>query len=302
MAYIQDDSAFVFDKVFPKILVDKKSDLYFKYSKDALLRDEAAERAPGAESAGGGYPLSTDSYDCTVYAWHDDVPDQVADNADMPLQPMADATIIVTQKLLLRQEVAWGSSYFTTGIWGTDYTVGAQWSDQTGSDPVNDIKTGVQTVLSNTGKKPNILTLSYPVFKSLEIHPDLIDRVKFGGTSARPATVSAQAMAEIFGLEKVLVGEAVKATANENNATQTFGFVLGKNALLSYAPPAPGLRVPSAGYTFYWRGISGGVGLPVKITDFYMQWKKVTRVEGEVAFAQKAVSTDCGYFFPSVVA
>lgn len=302
VAYIQDQAAFVFNRVFPVIPVDKKSDLYFIYQKDSFLRDEAQLRAPGTESAGTGYGLTTSSYNAEVWAIHDDVPDQIVENSDQPLQPMADSTTLVTQKLLLRQENLWVSSFFKTGVWGTDQTVAVQWSDQTGSDPVNDIKTGIQTILSQTGLKPNKLTLGYPVFKALEIHPDLIDRVKYGGSSANPATVSANAMAEIFGLDEVLVAQSVQATANENNGTQTYGFVLGKNALLSYSPSAPGIRKPSAGYSFFWRGVSQGMGTPIKITDFYMPWLKSTRVEGEVAVDMHAVSTDCGYFFPSVVA
>ena len=301
-AYIQDDANFVFNKVFPILPVDKQSDLYFQYEKDALLRDEAQLRAPGTESAGTGYGLTTASYNAQVWAIHDDVPDQIIENSDAPLQPLADSTIMVTQKLLLRQENLWVGSFFKSGVWGTDFTPSALWSDFAASDPVADVKTGIQTILQNTGRYPNRLTMGFPVFNILTNHPDIVDRIKYGASNGNPAVVSEQALAQVFGVERVLVARAVQATANENNATQTYAFILGKNALLSYAPPGPALRTPSAGYCFYWRGISGGIGLPVKITDFYMPWLKSTRVEGEVAVDMHVVSNDCGYMINGAVA
>src|SRR6185437_11510518 len=155
IAYIQDaDAAFVFDKVFPRMLVDKKSDLFYRYSKDSFFRSDAQVRAPGTESAGTGYNLTTDNYVAEVYALHDDVPDQVIENSDTPLQPMMDSTRLVTQQMLLLQENLWVTTYFKTGIWGTDKVGGTdfyQWSDFAGSDPISDVRAGIKQVLSQTG-------------------------------------------------------------------------------------------------------------------------------------------------------
>jgi hypothetical protein len=59
VAYLQNQDNFIADKVFPIIPVDKKSDKFFTYTKNDWFRDEAQRRAPGTESAGGGYNLST---------------------------------------------------------------------------------------------------------------------------------------------------------------------------------------------------------------------------------------------------
>ena len=45
VAYLQNTANFIADKVFPVIPVDKKSDLYFKYTKEDWFRDEAQRRA-----------------------------------------------------------------------------------------------------------------------------------------------------------------------------------------------------------------------------------------------------------------
>ena len=306
VAYIQDaDASFVFDKVFPRMLVDHKSDLFFKYEKDSFFRSDAAVRAPATESAGTGYNLTTDSYLAEVYAVHDDVPEQVIQNADTPLQPLADSTILVTQQMLLLQENLWVSTYFKTGVWGTDKVGGtdfAQWSDFAGSDPISDVRAGIKYVLSQTGRKPNTLTLGYEVWNVLQNHPDFVDRVKYGGTPDKPSIVNLSAMAQIFGIDRVLVAEGVVATANENNPTQTYGFIAGNNALLSFAPPSPGLRVPSAGYCMYWRGVSNGMGKPIAVKEFPMLHLDATRVEAQTAVAMKLMGSDLGYFFSGAAA
>jgi hypothetical protein len=89
-------------------------------------------------------------------------------------------------------------------------------------------------------------------------------------------------------------------TANEG-ATPVFSFIHGKNALLCYTPPAPALQTPSAGYTFLWRGISAGLGEPAVIRRFRMEHLRADRVEGELAFDNKVVAQDMGYFFSGIV-
>lgn len=290
-AYIQDRKDFIFADVFPAVPVDKKTDLYWIYTKNDWFRDEAAPRAPGAESAGSGYDMQTASYDCTVYAFHKDVPDQVRENTDAPLQPDRDATMFCTQRLLLRQERQWAANYFKTGVWGTDYTPTYKWSDYTSSDPITDIETGKDTIQSTTGFFPNRMVLGYTAFRYLKQHPDIIDRTKY--TTSKVPTE--ELLAELFGIEKVIVAKAVVATNNEGG-TPVYSRVHGNNALLAYSAPAPSLLQPSAGYTFYWRGVSRGLGTNVAIKDFYMQWLESTRVEGEVAFDQHVVGADLGYF------
>src|SRR5580693_8982630 len=82
VAYMQDDSAYIADKVFPIVPVQFQSDLYYIWKKDDFFRDEAQQRADGDESAGSGLNLSTASYSAAVWALHKDIGDQMRRNAD----------------------------------------------------------------------------------------------------------------------------------------------------------------------------------------------------------------------------
>lgn len=296
VAYIQDQNAYVASKVFPTIPVEKQSDKYFIYTKADWFRDEAQLRAPATESAGSGYNLSTATYSASVYAFHKDVDDQVRANSDNPLNPDRDATTFVTQRMLLRQEIQWASEFFTTSVWATDSTPTNLWNDYTASDPIGDVETAKATILTSTGYLPNTMVMGYDVFRQLRNHPDIVDRVKY--TSANDVTEDI--LARFFGVERILVARAVKNTALEG-ASASMSSIVGKNAALYYVAPSAGVLTPSAGYQFAWRGVSDGMGANIGITRFRMPELRADRIEAQMAWDNKVIASDLGYFFSACV-
>ncbi len=86
VAFLQNANHFAAGRVFPNVPVSKQSDRYFVFDRGDFNRDEAEVRAPGTESAGGGYELdNTPTYFANVYAFHHDVPDQFARTLTPPL-------------------------------------------------------------------------------------------------------------------------------------------------------------------------------------------------------------------------
>ena len=251
IAYMQDADHFVAGKVFPTVPVQKQSDLYYTYTQADFFRDAVELRADGTESAGTGYGLSTDSYSALVYALHKDIGDQVRANSDAPLSPDQDATRFLTQQMLLRQEIDWASKYFQTSIWGTDSTPSTLWSAASGSDPIGDVQTGINTVLTNTGYKPNTMVMSYAVFSILKNHADIIDRYKY--TSS--ASITEELLASVLGVDRVLVMGGIKNTGAEG-ASASYAQIGDKDACLLYVAPNAGIMAPSAGYNFSWTGLA----------------------------------------------
>lgn len=307
VAYIQDQSRFIAQQVFPVVPVDKASDKYFVYRKEDWFRDEAQKRADASESSGSGYDLGTDDYSCEVFAFHKDIGAQARSNADDALDLDSEATEFVTQRMLLRQEVDWVQEYFTTGTWANDRagvatgetpgTSFRRWSDYENSDPVEDVEEGKEAILGTTGFEANTLVLGYSVFRRLKNHPDIRDRIKY--TSSQ--TITPEMLAAMLDIERVLVATSVRATTKEGAASPQYAFNHGKHALLCHVASSPGLLTPSAGYTFAWNGVSGGLGLPVGVSNFYMDAKKADRIEAEAAWDNKVVGADLGYFFEDAV-
>jgi len=308
VAWIQEESAFISDKVFPSVPVQKQSDRYFVYFREDWYRDEARKRVYGNESAGGGYRIdNTPSYYCDIWAYHKDVTAQDRANSDNPLSPDEDATIFLTQKLLLKREIEWATRFFASGIWGTEYTGGATTSGTTrkywsssSSDPIGDISDMQIAIQAATGYKPNVLALGPYVYKELRNHSDILDRIKY----TQKGVVTADLLATLFDVEKVVVASAVKNSAAQGG-TESTDFIMGKHALLAYVPPRPALRTPSAGYIMSWigEGFAGAGMFGNRIAKIPMDWLGLgtTRIEGEMAFACELVSSDLGGFFNSIV-
>lgn len=311
IAYIQDAGSFIADKVFPNIPVSKQSDRYYTYDRGYFNRDEMQLRAPGAESAGGHYTVdSTPTYFAPVYAFHHDIPDQRRANADSVLEPDMEATTLVTQKALIKREKLFVTKYFAGSLWTSDVdgvssgennsTTFRQWNDAN-STPIENVRAAKTTVLQRTGFEPNTLVIGRQVFDALCDHPDIVDRVKYGQTPGTPADIQVADLQALFKIPRILVMNSVENTAAEGQ-TNSHAFIGGKKALLCYAAPNPGLMTPTAGYTFSWTGYTGAAAMGQRIKRFRMEKLASDRVEIEMAFDQKLVAADLGYFWDTIVA
>lgn len=313
IAYFQDASNFVADKVFPIVPVDKQSNLYNRYSKSQWRKTNAQKRAPGTETPGTGYDITRDQYYTEVYGIHKDVTDQDRAAADSEWAMDKDATNLVSHDLLLNREIAWQQAFFTTGVWGTDYTGVAsapsgnqfiQW-DQSASDPIGQFAILQEQFIAQSGRKANKLVLGAHAYTALKNHPELIDRIKY----TQRGIVTTDLIATLLDVEQVLVSYASVANGPAMNgavvddANATYSFIADtKSALLAFAPPAPSLLTPSAGYTFNWKGYVGGNAQGVKISRYRMEHLKVDRIEGEITYAHKVVCSDMGLFMHNVTA
>lgn len=320
LAFTQSADAFVADKVFPNIPVSKQSDQYYTYPRGEWNRDDMEERTPGAESAGGSYTLSTDTYLAVTRALHKDVPDQVRANQDDPINLDREAVEYVTHKAMLNREINWQTKYFPAthapgGVWTFDVDGASSasasfdptdagnndkvyWNDGS-STPIEDVREGKRYVQETSGQRPNVLVLGRPVFDVLLDHPDIVGRIDRGQTSGA-AIANREALAALFEVEEILVMDAIYNSAKQG-ATNVHAFIGGKNALLAYRPSTPGLMTPSAGYTFSWTGLMGSTPNGMRIKRFRMEHIESDRIEIQASYDQKVIAPDLGYYFGGIV-
>lgn len=299
IAYIQDEANFVAGQVFPEKPVDHQTDKYFIFDKNDWLRDDAVgKRAPGEVAPRSGFTLGTDSY--SADAWWTEVPlsNMVISNQDPALMLDQAATRLVTQRMLIRRERIFASKFFTAGVWGTSLVGGTDftlWSDYS-SDPQTDIDTGRETVLVNTGRMPNCLTVGFKVHNALKRHPLIKDMYKY--TSA--ASITEDMIAKAFELDKYVVAKASYAT-NAEGGTKAYAFANGNNALLTYNDGSTSIMEPCAGAIFAWTGLNPGGGSNVAIDQRYDPNTMDDIVRGQFAFDMKVTGADLGYFFGGAV-
>jgi hypothetical protein len=297
VAYFQDPNDFIADKVFPSLPVDKRSDVFWKYTKSDWRRSDAQKRAPGTETPGIGWSNLTDAYFCDVYGVHLD----------------SDATRLVTQHLLLQKDRIWAQTYFQAGVWDVEYTGIASGTptssqllqfDQVASDPLSFSTKLMLDFRLSVGRKANFVVIGTDVWAALKNHEAILDRIKF----TQKGVITEDLVAEFFGIEKLYIGYASEATGPQINdsklqdAGATYDWVLNaKDMLWGYAPKRPGLLTPAAGYTFNWSGYGAGNKYGLSMANFPDLKTRSDRIEGEAAYDMKQISKDCGVFVSGAV-
>ena len=125
------------------------------------------------------------------------------------------------------------------------------------------------------------------VFVKLQDHPDIIARIQY----AQKGIITPELLAEIFGIEKVVVGSAAYAST-----AGVFTNMWGKDAMLAYvAPGKQTLGTPTYGATFRKRGRPR-----VFIYADPRQNSEIVVVEDNLD--AKVLSNIAGYLFTAAVA
>lgn len=306
--YMNNSTDYIADKCFPVVPVQKQSDLYFKYTKGFWFYNLAQVRAPATESAGGGYEVTTDNYYTPVKAIHQDVDPQIRANTDVPLNADRDATMWVTNQLMISREVDVVTAIMKSSTWtgsstAGDITPSPQWN-LANSTPLEDIETQIWAVKSTTGRFPNRFILGPRTWEVLKNHDEVVQRIKY----TQRGVVTTDLLASLIappGVEnfQVLVAASIYNTSTEGQ-TDSFSFIAPtKDAVLLYCEPQPGIMVPSAGYIFTWTGLLGAGAFGSVIQTIPMPWLGVgtNRIEGQLAFTTKIVGADLGAYFLNAV-
>lgn len=314
IAHANEPSNFVAGSVFPVVPVMKQGNKFFEFPKDDWFRVDARVRAPGAESAVGGWRVSTQAYHCDRDSLAHDISDPERENADPAVSNLdGDATEYLTEQIDLKNELDFVAAFFTTGVWdgassSTDMTGQAapastatnflHWSD-VASTPIEDLRGEIMSIAESQGRKPNQLTLGPRVWQFLADHPDVIDRIKY----TERGIVTEDLLASLLGLDRVSVMMGTRNTAAEGSSAPSMAFFAGRSALLSYRPASPGLRTPSAGYTFVWTGRAGAPrdGIGARIKRYRLERNESDRIEAERWKDQKVTGTGYGAFFATAV-
>lgn len=309
IAYQQSAAAFIAMKAAPVIPVGKQTDQYYVYNRADFNRNEMKLRPRASEAAIGGFTLSTDSYNCGVWALKIPVPWQDLANADQPINLYVDGAEYLANQSLVNMEKVFATRFMRTGVWAQD-VVGVSGSpvanqvrfwDDGASTPFRDVAAAMTAMqIRSGGFRPNVGILGRQVADALRNNAEVIDRVKVVAQSSdRIIKLSDAELASAFDLDRLLIMDAVENTAAEGNP-ETNVLMGGKNMLLAYVNPTPGLKQPSAMYTYAWTGLANN-NMGVGTTSYTDEPKACDWVETQQAFDMKVTGADLGYFFSNVV-
>lgn len=305
--YVQDRKVFIAQRAASVIPVLKQTDKYVVYDRGYFWRDEAAPRPLGGRPRQVGYKVGEGTYGATEFALEHVIDDRQRANTDDPIRLDENATTLLTQKHMIKQDRVWCANFFAAGKWSTDLAgVGSSPStnqflqfDDAHSDPVGTIDSAKDAMHQKTGFMPNILVLGAKVKRTLRSHPDIADRIKYTQTGIADEDV----LSKLFEVDTVLTARSIYNAAAEG-AADDFEYIADASAMwLGYVEPNPGLDSPTAIANFAWTGLIPGVantiggvierGRDDRAHSDYFQ--------GRMAWDLRQVSADLGVFFNAAV-
>lgn len=242
------NAEFVGLTLFPAVPVGQRGGKILTFGREDFAL-YATGRAPGAHTKRVNFGYSSGSFALEQHALEGVVPFEDLEEANSePGIDLASIAVAKTQAIIgLRLEYAQAALATTAGNYAasnkTTLSGTAQWSDYSGtSDPANDIETGKEAIRAKIGKRPNTLVVGPLVWARLRNHPKLTDRIKYTGRDG----LTTEMVAALFGVDRVLVGDAIYDNAG------TFADVWGKFAVLAYTATASvaSRGTPTFGYTY----------------------------------------------------
>jgi len=283
--------------IMPSITVGVQGGKVHKFGKEAF-RLESDKRAPGTSANKvSSYSVSSDSYFCDSHAVQDVIPMEDQINADPAVNPEIAVTESLVAKIMLRREYTSASLLFNSSNFSsaTAALTGADRWDDDASNPLKKVSDAMEAVRGKTGAKPNTIVMGSAVYEKLRLHPDLVN--KFQYTSG--GVLTEEQVKAVLGVKNLLIGKAVYNSATEG-ATEVMADVWGKSCLIAHIAEAPGLRVPSLGYSYRWNTGTGGYQVYKTVEDEAGS-RHATIIEVQSYFDDIILDKYLGYLYTTVV-
>lgn len=235
--------------LFPSVPVTQRGGKIISFGKEDFAIYNTA-RAPGANTKRVQFGYASGSYSLEQHALEAVSPWELQQEASVVAKiNLASMAIRKVQNIIaLRLEKAQADIATTAASYAASNKITlsgtSQWSDFSGtSDPSKDIETGKEAIRAQIGKRGNTVLLSAQAFKSVKQHPKIIDRLKYTGRDY----VTAEMLAALWGVDRVVIGEAVYS---DNSGVMTD--VWGKFVVVAYTTigSVADLGEPTYGYTY----------------------------------------------------
>lgn len=284
------------DGVLPRYPVGKQDFKYTAYNKDerfTLPDTKVGRRSDPNQVEFGATEVSASTDD---WGLDDVVPQVDIDNATAGMDPLGTAVEGIVGLVELDREKRVADLVFNAATYPTANKLTlsgfGQWSDFVNSDPIADITAALDTPVF----RPNVMTIGRPAYSVLIRHPKVLKAVH--GNAGDSGIAARQAIADLFELDEILVGDAWINTAKKGQAA-TMVRLWGKHCAFTVrnAVPRGSGAIPTFGGTAqFGTRIAGTIGSSTK------GLRGSTIVRAGESVKELVMAADLGYFIQNAVA
>lgn len=247
---------YIGSRILPTFGVQARTARFQRVRLKSLLAasDEKLERAAKTGYSRSDWDFEQDSF----ITQNRGVEEEIDDDEKALYATMFDAELMATQRAYERlfnnfDRLAIQNTVDIAENAGQTTAAGVVWSNKSAALPRDNVKAAKFAMWQRTGMMPNTLVISEWRFEDLKDNDQMIDRMagQGSGESSKPNEITEAALAEILGVDQVLVAKAI-----EYDGTVSSIFPEDKGLLLR-APRTSSLREPCFGRTFVFAGIHG---------------------------------------------
>jgi len=208
--------SFIADSVLPRVVVGLQEFKFWEFpiAESFIIPDTRV----GRRSRPNDIDLTaTETASKTEdFGLEDPIPQADILNAPANHNPIDRATVQLTDYVMLDREKRVADLVFDAAQYPTGNKVTlagtSQFSDFTGSDPIGIIMAGLDAPLM----RPNVMTIGQEAWSKLAQHPDILKAIH--GNSGDSGVARREAVASLFELEEILVGQSRLNTAKKGQA------------------------------------------------------------------------------------
>jgi hypothetical protein len=298
-----DQSGYIGQQVAPVIEVGQVSGTYGVLPIEAMLSNPDLKRASKSGYARDDYEFNTDTWATTEKG-----KEEVIDAREAAIyRTWFDAELIAARRgrasLIRDYEKRVASLVYNASTYtGSSLTtaVSNEWDDAANATPVTDVEAACQTIYDNTGVWPNALIINEKVFRNLRLCADIIDRIEGSGAGSASTVrqITAQRLAEVFGLEQILVGGGSKNTAKQGQSASVGQIWSDEYAMVAKVATSNDIQEPCIARTFHWGEDGSTIGGAI---EEYMSDEvrgKIIRVRHETD--EKLIYKECGHLLSNI--
>lgn len=271
MAAFAQPGDWVAPSVFPIVPVQLSSSFYYEFLKGDLARDNM-QRKPEFGKVQPAVMGHTDhTYNCMV--------DQIIVGIDQigalnyqrskapgVIDPRRAKTKFIAEQMHLHLDKQFAENFFKAGVWSNEWSGvqatpgGSQFLkfSDAAFDPVHFFDLRKMEMKKEGRRMANKLSLGYQSYLALKNHPDILERVKYSGSTPNPAVVNENVLAQILGFEQVCILASTENVAEAGQEVDMQFICDETGALMTYTTNTPMIDEPSAGYIFAWDMLGNG--------------------------------------------
>jgi hypothetical protein len=297
-------------RVLPVFEAMKQSGKFGRIPLAQLLMKRDVKRSSGSGYARSKYTFTDDSYATDEYGAEEPVDARESAMYSEYFSAEQVSAFRARRSVMEAAEQRVADIVFNTTTWtGAALTtaVSTAWTlaNKATATPVDDVEKACVKVWEGSGLWPNSLVIERRCFRALRHMDQIVDRGRatgyFGSGTVRPQDVTAQALAEIFDLEEVIVGGMAKNSANEG-ATATIASVWDKTKAMvcKVARRINDIREPCVGRCIHWGEDGSTIGGTVESYAEPQTRSDIIRVRHDVD--EKIFYAQAGHLLTAVFA